>query len=93
MSDLSLTPADVSIILDALEVLSASIPASNRALQNRIADLALRFTNKDFGFTIGELRNICIGLEFLLQDNPMNYGAFRLFSRLSALCGYVSPDL
>lgn len=44
-------------------------------------------------FSNGELQNICLGLETLLESNPMDWKAARLFSTLCPICGFEpTPD-
>ena len=67
-------------MLDALDALKRYkmtdyTLARTNALQTRIA-------NGFPSFTIGELKNICLGLELLLSDDPMDWKANALLQRL-----------
>lgn len=57
------------------------------ALQNRIA---AGFPS----FSTGEIKNICIGLELILTDNPMDWNASQLLTRLRQflLDRKIKPD-
>lgn len=44
--------------------------------------LQLRIANGFLSFTMGELKNICIGLELILSDDPMDWKASTLLHRL-----------
>lgn len=67
-------------MLDALDALKRykmtdyTLTMTN-ALQTRIA-------NGFPSFTIGELKNICLGLELLLSDDPMDWKASAFLHRL-----------
>lgn len=80
MSKSTFTLEEGAIMLDALDALKQykmtdySLARTN-ALQMRIA-------NGFPAFTLGELKNICLGLEVLLSGDPMDWKANTLLQRL-----------
>lgn len=69
-----------ALMIEALEALKEHnnreyLLSKINALQNRIA-------NGFPSFTLGELKNICLGLELLLEDDPMDWKANTLLCRL-----------
>ena len=80
MDNMVFTLEEGALMIEALEALKQfNIPeyllSKTNALQNRIA-------NGFPSFTRGELNNICIGLELLLEDDPMDWQANALLCRL-----------
>lgn len=75
-----LTPEDVTLILRALDAISR-YPLSDFAL-NRAEQIKRRIMAGYLTFNSGEIGNICIGLELLLDDNPLDWKVSQLLSRL-----------
>lgn len=67
-------------MIDALEALKR-YKMSDYALSKTDA-LMLRISNGFLSFTLGELKNICLGLELILLDDPMNWKVNVLLHRL-----------
>ena len=92
MSYLNFTAVDIQTALDAIAVAIKHLPEENPLLIDRFNGLARRLISHQLYFSSGELRNICIGLELLLKDSPMNWNASRLLAYLSPICNYTNQD-
>ena len=75
-----LTPEDVTLILRALDAISR-YPLSDFAL-NRAEQIKRRIMAGYLTLNSGEIGNICIGPELLLDDNPLDWKVSQLLSRL-----------
>ena len=85
MKEMRFSLEEGALMLDALEALkryrgAPHVLAKLDALQNRIAAGLL-------SFTLGELKNICLGLEVLLCDHPLDWKAGALLQRLRSEFG------
>ena len=54
-------------------------------LDVKLHQFQLRILNQFPGFTIGEIKNLCLGLEALLRENPMDWKAEGLLRRLQTM--------
>ena len=89
MENLNFSEEDVLLMLDALDALrDMNLP---EYLDVQVSSLQLRIANHLPKFTDGELRNVCLGLERLLAENPLDWKASTLLSRLQAVVGPSDP--
>ena len=89
MENMSFSEEDVVLMLDALDALrDMNLP---EYLDAQVSSLQLRIANRLPKFTGGELRNVCLGLERLLAENPLDWKASTLLSRLQAVVGPSDP--
>lgn len=92
----SFSAADIAAASRALSALAedfSSYMAEDPGLRSTLLDiygLINRLRNPEPTFTIGEMQNICLALETVLEKNPMDWNASRLFSALVPLCGCTS---
>ena len=82
MDGFHLSDPEIAIILKALDALELFIGGRPEYMIERIRNLGIRFANHCTGFTVGEIRNVCMGIELLLDVNPMDYKASQLLSKL-----------
>lgn len=92
MADFNFTATDIETALDAIAVAVEHLPDENPLLIERFNGLARRLVSHQLYFSGGELCNICIGLELLLKEQPLNWNASQLLSALSPICGYTKQD-
>ena len=88
MKQMTFTLAEGALMLDALDALkrfnlSFHARSGLDALQARISAGLL-------SFTLGDLKNICLGLEILLSECPMDWKANALLHRLRSEFGIQS---
>ena len=75
--------------VDELNRMGLSAYAADKANALRI-----RLSSGSSSLTSGELKNICIGLELILDGNPLDWAASRLLMRLRGVLieNNVKPD-
>lgn len=83
MSDFHISVDDASLMLTALEVCKTLNLPSN--VKKRLDVLQLRIANADPRFTKVDLDSICVGLEMMIEENPLDWKASQLLSRLQSL--------
>lgn len=85
MADFHFSQSDVELMLQALVALrECNVP---EYLDNRLDALERKLANAVPYITAGELRNICLGLELLLEENPLDWKAVALLKKLRAILG------
>lgn len=72
-------------MLEALDALKRYRLSDHHLAQ--IDALQARISSGLLAFTLGELKNICLGLEILLTDRPMDWKANALLQRLCSQFG------
>ena len=83
MSDFHFTVDDAALILTALETCKTlDLPAH---VKKRLEFLQLRIVNASPRLTGADLDSICVGLEMMLEQNPLDWKAAQLLSRLQSL--------
>ena len=82
------TLAEGALMLDALDALK-SFNLSDHA-QSGLDALQARISAGLLSFTLGDLKNICLGLEILLSECPMDWKANALLHRLRSEFGIQS---
>lgn len=83
MSDFHFSVEDASLILTALEYCkSLDLPAN---IKKRLVFLQTRIVNADPRLTSVDLDSICVGLEMMIEENPLDWKAAQLLSRLQSL--------
>lgn len=82
MASLNIDQGDAMLIYRALNELRACNPSSSALRQ--IDALESRVRNALPNFTSGELRNICLGLELILDQSPLDWQVSRFLSRIQA---------
>ncbi len=83
MSDFHFSVEDAALILTALEYCkSLDLPVS---VMKRLDFLQTRIVNADPRLTSVDLDNICVGLEMMVEENPLDWKAAQLLSRLQSL--------
>lgn len=86
------TESDLAISVLALRSMSVFLANStpdHHAHVVKYAKLADRITQQPSSLPVNDLRYICIALKFFIEDNPTDFMARDLFSRLSAACGFI----
>ena len=95
MDSLVFTSEDSRIIIASLDAFMDDMkkncpPSAQRSfILSRMNSVRSRFALGGFGFTAGELRNVCIALESTLVNNPLDWKVSSLYERLKAYSGYV----
>lgn len=87
MADFHFTIDDAEVIVRAIERLRDNHLSEH--LDKRLEALELKILHAVPYITAGEFRNICIGLEQLLEDNALDWKAATLLKRLRALLSTV----
>lgn len=89
MEKVHFSEEDVMLMIRALDSLREyNLP---EYLDAQTEQLQLRIANHLPKFTDGELRNVCLGLEKLISENPLEWKASALLSRLQSLVGPSDP--
>ena len=89
MDNLRFSEEDGLLMLEALDALRGlNLP---EYLDAQVSALQLRIANHLPMLTDGELRNICLGLEQLLTEDPLDWKASALLIRLQAVVGPSDP--
>ena len=95
MPEFHLSVSDVQLILEAIDIACDHLasnpnPAAHPVyLIERYRVLQKRFALGLSPFTEGELKNVCLALDLLLEIDPMDWNASRLLSRIQAYIGSV----
>ena len=80
--------SDISIIAHGIDVvcdgLALNVGVSSASTIRKMKNLKNRLINKAPSFTSGEIRNVCLSLETLLEAEPMNWAASQLLNRVLA---------
>lgn len=83
MSDFNISVDDASLMLTALETCKTlNLPVS---VKKRLDFLQLRIINASPHLTNIDLDSICVGLEMIIEENPLDWKAAQLLSRLQSL--------
>lgn len=91
MENRPFTREDGELMILALDALLRLNPSDYS--KARIIELKRRIASASSTFTAGEIRNICIGLETILSDNPMDWKAEQLLSRLRSVLDRGAPQI
>ena len=95
MDSLTFTAEDSQIIIASLDDFTEDLlqncpPSAQRSfILNRMNGIRSRFALGGFGFTAGELRNVCIALESTLVKRPLDWKVSSLYEKLKVYSGYV----
>lgn len=82
MDNLAFTLEDGLLMIEALEALKDFKPAD--VIVAKINTLQQRIENGFSSYTLGEIKNICLGLELLLAYDPMDFKVNVLLQRLKS---------
>ena len=89
MADFHFSVDDVERILKGLDALQKmGLP---EYLNQQLRALQIRISNGFPHLSHGEMKNICLGLESLLIENPLDWKTDRLLQRLQALIDSRTP--
>lgn len=88
-NSLCLSVDDVKTVIIGLDLLSDILSSDSAYLLGRLENLKVRISMGLTSFTAGEIKNICLGLEMLLESNPMDWKTSQLLNRFNA---FLSPD-
>lgn len=83
MCDFCFTAEDSDLIIRALEALR-EFP-NPEYLDSQIVKLERRVMSAFPHYSDGEIKNICLGLQLILQENPLDWKAENLHMRLQQM--------
>lgn len=92
MADFHVTREDAALMIRAVEALRGMDPPPH--IDRKLLGLRRKIETADPNVTAGELSNVCIGLEELLYQNPLDMRAESLLQRLQTAldaAGYHTP--
>jgi len=82
VSNFHISAEDHQLMLRAVDALRRMNPPEY--LDARLVQLRRRIESRLPHFSDGDLRNICLGLEVMLRDNPLDWKAETLLRRLNS---------
>lgn len=83
MNDFSISIEDAALMIKAIDALRRMNPPKH--LDAEFVRFQRRIQARMPNFTEGEVRNLCLGLEAMLRENPMDWKAETLLRRLQSV--------
>ena len=91
MQNLTFSLDEARLMISAIDALRRMGPSKD--LDRMFVQMQQRIRMNVLGFNEGELRNLCMGLEWLLKENPLDWKAEKLLVRLRSTLPDPEPRL